>query len=138
MKEFFEEYWEKKPLFVPAIDNEHRYDGILSLKIIQELSKKVPLYYGRDLNVTRYQKDSDGVKRRITLDKTSEDEQGVRTGVVVDPSELWSNYEEKGCTVRLLCPQKHNDKIHSLLSTLESQFGCMVGAVSASEAMSGQ
>jgi hypothetical protein len=130
LDEFYAEYWEKKPLFVPASQsNKNRYNKFLSLKSIREMSKRVPLYYGKDLNVTRYQKDAkDGVKRRITLDKSPRDEKESETGVLVNRSELWSNFDDKGCTIRLLCPHKHNDNIHALLSTLELEFGCMVGA----------
>ena len=125
---FYDEYWEKKPLLVKARkENRNRYDGLLSLKSIKEMSKNHPLYYARDLNVTRYQKDSNGVKRRITLDKLPEDEKDAETGVLVKRSELWSNYDS-GCTIRLLCPHKYNDAVHSLLSTLEGELQCMVGA----------
>jgi lysine-specific demethylase/histidyl-hydroxylase NO66 len=46
---------------------------------------------------------------------------------LVDKTELWSDYE-KGCTIRLLRPHKHEDHIHALLSTLELELQCMVGA----------
>ena len=127
-EEFYKDYWEKKALFVPARQNSHRFDGFLSLKIIKEMSKKVSLYYGRDVNVTKYKKDANGVKRRITLDKIPQSNAGDdESETRVNRSELWSNYE-KGCTIRLLCPHKHSDSVHSLLSTLELEFGCMIGA----------
>lgn len=128
LDQFYKVYWEKKPLLVRAKANRNRFKNLLSLKSIRKMTKDHPLYFARDLNVTRYQKDKDGVKRRMTLDKlpkpkTNEEE----TGVLVDPEELWSNYD-KGCTVRLLCPHKHSDNIHALLSTLELELQCMVGA----------
>jgi lysine-specific demethylase/histidyl-hydroxylase NO66 len=127
LEEFYKDYWEKKPLLVKANKNKHRYDGLLSLKKIKEMSKKCPLYYARDLNVTRYHKDAHGVKRRVTLDKLPEDEKDEETGILVDHSELWANYDA-GCTIRLLCPHKHQDNVHALLSTLELELACMVGA----------
>ena len=126
LKDFYKEFWEKKPLLVRA-KNKKRYDGLLSLDGIKEMSKKRKLYYARDLNVTRYKKNSDGIKRRITLDKLPSNDKEKNAGVLVDSAELWSNYE-KGCTIRLLCPHKHEDNIHSLLSTLELELQCMVGA----------
>ena len=30
--------------------------------------------------------------------------------------------------MRLLCPHKHNDEVHALLSNMEFEFGCMVGS----------
>ena len=124
---FYKKYWEKKALFVPAKNNNRRFEGFLSLESIKEMSKDVSLYYGKDLNVTRYQKDSNGVKRRINLDKSPQDCEDAVSSVRVKRAELWSNYEN-GCTIRLLCPHKHSDNVHSLLSTLEIEFGCMVGA----------
>lgn len=127
LDEFYEEYWEKKPLLVRAKNNKNRYDGLLSLESIKKISKQHPLYYGRDLNVTKYQKDAHGVKRRVTLDKLPEDEKDEATGILVNRAELWSDYGN-GCTIRMLCPHKQDDSVHALLSTLELELKCMVGA----------
>lgn len=126
LKDFYKEYWEKKPLLVRA-KNRKRYDGLLSLESIKQLSKNKALYYAQDLNVARYKKDANGMKRRVTLDKLPTSEEDEETGVLVDKTELWSNYEN-GCTIRLLRPHKHEDSIQSLLSTLELELQCMVGA----------
>mmetsp|Transcript_53856 Transcript_53856/g.60181 ORF Transcript_53856/g.60181 Transcript_53856/m.60181 type:complete len:614 (-) Transcript_53856:2152-3993(-) len=130
LEEFYKVYFEKKPLVISSesVKNKSRYSNLLSLESIKAITKKHKMYFGRDLNVTEYKKGSDGVKRRITLDNTVDDsdEEGSN-GVRVDRSELWSNYE-KGCTIRLLCPHKYSDVIQSLLSTLEVEFQCMVGA----------
>jgi hypothetical protein len=78
--QFYKEYWEKKPLLVRA-KNRKRYDDLLSLESIKTMTKTNPFYYAKDLNVTRYQKGEDGVKRRITLDKLPSDEKDQETGV---------------------------------------------------------
>ena len=137
LEEFYKDYFEKKPLFISSesVKNKSRFNGLLTLESIKKITKKHPLYYGRDLNVTKYKKGSDGVKRRITLDKTADDEDDNNdeendessSGVLVKNSDLWSNYD-KGCTIRLLRPHKHCDAIQSLLSTLEVEFQCMIGA----------
>jgi lysine-specific demethylase/histidyl-hydroxylase NO66 len=139
--EFYNEYWEKKPIVI-SLDNETdkdvqerhrcRFDGFLSMKEIRKLLKTHALRYGQDLNVTRYEEQNDGVKRRITLDLLPPNIGSVEGGdtveyVVADAKDVWSNFQS-GCTVRLLCPQKHVDPVHSLLSTLELEFGCMIGA----------
>lgn len=127
LQEFYDSYWEKQPLYIPAGNNNpRRLDGFLSKNAIQNLLDMHPMYYGRDLNVTRYEESSDGVKRRITLDPqpTNEDDDDF---VLADGKDCWANYET-GCTIRLLCPHKHNDAVHALLSTLEWEWGCMVGA----------
>eukprot|EP00535_Pseudo-nitzschia_heimii_P011762 CAMPEP_0197197532 /NCGR_PEP_ID=MMETSP1423-20130617/32915_1 /TAXON_ID=476441 /ORGANISM="Pseudo-nitzschia heimii, Strain UNC1101" /LENGTH=609 /DNA_ID=CAMNT_0042651357 /DNA_START=116 /DNA_END=1945 /DNA_ORIENTATION=+ len=132
LEEFYKDYFEKKPLVVTAASKKCKSfcSNMLSLESIKTLTRRHPMYYGRDLNVTKFRKGDDGVKRRITLDKVSEDnncDDDMSRGVLVETSELWSNYDE-GCTIRLLCPHKYNDVIQSLLSTLELEFQCMVGA----------
>lgn len=132
LEDFYRDYFEKKPLVIRAVSKKtkSRYSDLLSLESIKALTQKHALYYGRDLNVTKYKKGEDGIKRRITLDKISEDnnyDDDQPSGALVENSELWSNYDN-GCTIRLLCPHKHNDAIQSLLSTLELEFQCMVGA----------
>lgn len=126
LSEFYKEYWEKKPLLVRA-KNKQRFEGLLSLERIKDISSSSPLFYGRDLNVTKYTKDETGAKRRLTLDKLPRTPEEEETGVKIVETELWKNYE-KGCTIRLLCPHKHEDKVHSLLSTLELELQCMVGS----------
>jgi bifunctional lysine-specific demethylase and histidyl-hydroxylase NO66 len=74
------------------------------------------------------------MQRRIILDKMyvvdvhTQHQKESTTPVLVDPSELWSHYHDGGCTIRLLCPHKYNCTVQSLLSHLEGEFQCMVGA----------
>ena len=123
--EFYAKYWEKKPLCVQATadsSRRRRLDGLLSLAGIRRMLEKHSMYYGRDLNVTRYETASDGIKRRTNLDPVKAEGDGdpnnLDNYVRVDPKVLWKHYQQ-GCTVRLLCPHKHADSIHALLSQLE-------------------
>jgi lysine-specific demethylase/histidyl-hydroxylase NO66 len=117
-----------------------RLENILSKNDIEMMMAKCSLRYGRELNVTRYADAGDGsrTKRRITLDlppkrvtsksgKSSNGGEEDLQPVVADPKDVWSNFAN-GCTIRLLCPHLHSDSVHSLLSTLELEFGCMVGS----------
>jgi lysine-specific demethylase/histidyl-hydroxylase NO66 len=129
--EFYAEFWEKKPLLVQVASNKdkhshsQRFNGLLSLQGIKETIETHTTFYGKDLNVTRYEKADDGVKRRKTLDPAPTGNDADYAKVI--PAELWKSYEN-GCTIRLLCPHKHSSNTHSLLSLLESEWGCMVGA----------
>eukprot|EP00984_Skeletonema_dohrnii_P000072 scaffold23_cov101-Skeletonema_dohrnii-CCMP3373.AAC.7 len=125
-----------------------RLDGFLNRTIIDEMIRKNKLRYGLDLNVTRYTDSmGNGLRHRITLDpppkkkkkrsKNSigvggndnhDDEEEELEYIVANPNDVWSNVDTSQCTVRLLRPHEHNDNIHSLLSVLESEFGCMVGS----------
>lgn len=138
--DFYEIYWEKKPLHVKcsdttdALQQQHRLDGFLSLNSIRSILQKESLFYGKDLNVTRYERGRDGVHRRVTLDKVNktsanEDLDGSEEDlfVPVKAKDVW-NHWDAGCTVRLLCPHKDSESTHTLLSLLELEFGCMVGA----------
>jgi len=123
-----------------------RLDGFLNRTIIDEMIRKNKLRYGLDLNVTRYTDSmGNGLRHRITLDPPpkkkkrrsknsigvggdNDDEEEELEYIVANPNDVWSNVDTSQCTVRLLRPHEHNDNIHSLLSVLESEFGCMVGS----------
>jgi len=130
--DFYEEYWEKKALCI-QVPQQHRrrFQGFLSLNSIKQLTDKHVLQYGRDLNVTKYHTVQPGQpKRRANLDPPPY--QDSRTGetrfVEADSSFIWDHYENSKATIRLLCPHKQNDSVHALLSLLELEWGCMVGA----------
>ena len=138
--EFMEEYWEKQALLIQQSSSKHRhrFDGFLSLQQIKDMLANNRMYYGRDLNVTRYEKDKHGVMRRTTLDlipssssvATQANEAGDQDGdrfVEADSELVWTHYQ-KGCTVRLLCPHKNCDPVQALLHMIELELGCMVGA----------
>ena len=130
-EDFYEEYWEKKALCVQAPKHRKRFNGFLSLKSIRQLTEKHTLHYGRDLNVTRYHTVQSGQpKRRANIDPPpfEDSKTGETRYVEADSSFVWEQYDEKKATIRLLCPHKHNDNIHSLLSLFELEWGCMVGA----------
>jgi lysine-specific demethylase/histidyl-hydroxylase NO66 len=48
--------------------------------------------------------------------------------IIANPTDVWTNVDTASCTLRLLRPHEHNDNIHTLLSLLEVEFGCMVGS----------
>jgi bifunctional lysine-specific demethylase and histidyl-hydroxylase NO66 len=154
--EFYATYWEKKPLLVQSSDaslsssSSHtgRFQGLMGLAAIQDMTKskqQQPIYYSRDLNVTKYEK-VDGTYRRRTLDPahpTASHQPALspedviaasahdpdRFYVPVDHHQLWDElYRKLGCTIRLLCPHKHFQNVHAILSLLEHEFGNMVGA----------
>jgi lysine-specific demethylase/histidyl-hydroxylase NO66 len=125
LKEFYDDYWEKQPLYISAADDaKSRFDGILTKAEMKQQLETHPAYYGKDLNVTRYEEGTDGVKRRITLDPQPDQDEEF---CLVDVKDAWENYQS-GCSLRLLCPHKHNDALHALLSMLEFEWSCMVGA----------
>jgi bifunctional lysine-specific demethylase and histidyl-hydroxylase NO66 len=136
---FYKNHYEKLPLHCSSSSrsssssSSSRYDGLLTLNDVRTMLQNQSLYYGKDLNVTRYEKSSkDGVYRRITLDRLTKSIHTTDTNndayEVVQYQDVWDQYKNEGCTIRLLCPQQHNAAICALLSVLEYEFGCMVGA----------
>jgi bifunctional lysine-specific demethylase and histidyl-hydroxylase NO66 len=134
---FYKKYHEKLPLHCSCSTRSkamksRRYAGIWTLPEIRTVLQSKTLFYGTDVNVTRYEKSTqDGIFRRITLDKkktvATNEEEGTEYETVQFQN-IWKQYEKAGCTLRFLCPQQHSLAIHSLLSLLEWEFGCMVGA----------
>jgi bifunctional lysine-specific demethylase and histidyl-hydroxylase NO66 len=111
---------------------QHRLDGFLSLTSIRRILETSKVSYGKDINVTRYETfvDANGAttQRRVTLDKLPPPSSSGETGfVVAQPADVWRQWDA-GCTIRLLCPHLHSPPIHALLSLLEYEWGCMVGA----------
>ena len=129
---FYREYWEKKPLHVKRsdvleIESALKYfDGFLSKKDIENMIKNQGMKYGVDLNVTKCTQNPSKDIVRHTLDPVPDSMQ-IDDAIVAKPNDVWTNFED-GCSVRLLCPQLHSEKVHALLSIMESEFGCMVGA----------
>mmetsp|Transcript_14893 Transcript_14893/g.32175 ORF Transcript_14893/g.32175 Transcript_14893/m.32175 type:complete len:831 (-) Transcript_14893:147-2639(-) len=121
------------------LEHATRLNGFLHRKSIDDMIRKNKLRYGLDLNVTRYTDSlGNGTRHRITLDpppKKRKSKTGSGGGAVDDveytvanPTDVWTNVDASHCTLRLLRPHEHNDNIHSMLSLLESEFGCMVGS----------
>jgi bifunctional lysine-specific demethylase and histidyl-hydroxylase NO66 len=123
VSEFYQSYWEKKPLLVQDHGIANRWDGFISKSRIHSLIETAPLAYARDLTITQYEH-INGSRRRITLNPIPKNEDDV---LLLDAKDVWSNYDN-GATIRLLCPQEHVEEIWSLLSTLEIEWGCMVGS----------
>jgi Cupin superfamily protein len=46
---------------------------------------------------------------------------------VADPTTVWRRFEEEGCSVRLLHPQRWHDSLWQLLATYEQFWGCPTG-----------
>jgi len=117
-----------------ALQHATRLNGFLDRSIIDTMISRNKLRYGLDLNVTRFTDTmGNGLRHRITLDPEPKKRKNKGSSddveyIVANPKDVWTNVDTSHCTVRLLRPHEHNDNIHSMLSLLESEFGCMVGS----------
>jgi lysine-specific demethylase/histidyl-hydroxylase NO66 len=153
VEEFYAKYWEKEALYISAAaedDNEStqtkwakgrfkhrtdtRFESLFSSDDMKEMIKTKGMQYTYDLNVTKC--DDTTNMRRVNFDTneaskgeglSSKSTQPAGEPSVADCKVVWNRFKNEGCTVRYLCPQKHHDAIHALCSTMESEFGCMVG-----------
>ncbi|KAG5188882.1 cupin superfamily protein-domain-containing protein [Tribonema minus] len=116
---FYARYWESCPLLVRRASARF-YDGWMSTADVRACIAQQALRYGSDLDVTNFVEG-----RRVTLNPPAPE--GEEGGAAVDEGFVWGSFE-RGCSLRMPCPQKYCDKVHALLASLEEEWGCMVGA----------
>ena len=80
-------------------------------KRIFEWIRRSELTYEQDLTVTRVNKD--GIRENF---------HDSESGAVKYDKVVTKQFKEKGCSLRLLCPQAHSPSIHRVLSELELEF----------------
>jgi len=111
LNEFFNTYWEKKPLLIRREDANF-YGDVFSLKVMKEVLENNELYFEADVNVCRYvdnQKELLNEDRQITAQ---------------DVDELMS---EKA-TFQFHHPQRYVDQLWNVMEKLETYFGSLVGS----------
>ncbi|XP_070614312.1 ribosomal oxygenase 1 [Erythrolamprus reginae] len=110
-QEFFQHYWEKSPLLIHR-NNPSYYQGLFSTAEFDGILRNHSVQFGVNLDVTSYE---DG--KRETHNPA---------GRAV-PAVVWDFYRN-GCSLRMLNPQAFSVTVWRVLSTLQEQFGSMVGA----------
>jgi hypothetical protein len=139
--EFYKVHWEQTPVHVSCHAQDvasrsrfgERLDGFLSLPSIRRILETSKLSYGRDISMTRYKTvvDTTGVtiQRRVTLDKVAKDGgNNSSPGFgLARPAEVLKQLDA-GSAIGLLRPQEHSTPIRALLTLLEHEWGCEVGA----------
>ena len=113
--EFFDQYWEKKPLVVRrGAAGKGFYKGLFSraqmLEIISGSGR--PFVYGQDLRVCRY------------VDGQRED---THAGAA-DAGAVAAAMDDQASTVQFFQPQRYSDELWKLNAALENSFGNLVGA----------
>jgi len=111
IEEFYEKFWEKKPFIIRRHQSNY-YDGWFSKDLLDELLRNRTLNYGANIDITKYQ---DG--KRTTLNPKG----------LVEATQVWSFFDEQGCSVRMLHPQQYCDSLWKMLSLLEEYWNCIAG-----------
>lgn len=111
-EEFYATYFEKRPLLIQRRDPTY-YQGVYTKADIEALLSAGDRTAGVDADVTLYRD-----RVRSTMDK----------GQRLDPADVWDKFEAGGCSVRVLHPQRHSEKVWHLCEQLEEFAGVVVGA----------
>lgn len=109
---FFENYWEKKPLVVKRNDSSF-YGTLFGLSTLKEVLQNNELDFLSDVNVCRY----------VNGEKELLNEDGQITAKDVDRL-----MDEKKATFQFHHPQRYVDDLWNLLEKMETYFGSLVGS----------
>eukprot|EP00088_Acartia_fossae_P053775 TRINITY_DN6138_c0_g1_i1.p1 TRINITY_DN6138_c0_g1~~TRINITY_DN6138_c0_g1_i1.p1 ORF type:complete len:508 (+),score=61.53 TRINITY_DN6138_c0_g1_i1:35-1558(+) len=109
-QDFYEKYWEKKPLHVKRTDKQY-YKDVFSTKGLEKILREQRVLYGKHMDVTSY-------------DGTRETHNPIGR---VYPAVMW-DYYNNGSSIRMINPQYFHSTVWRLCATLQDHFQCMVGA----------
>ncbi|XP_029434806.1 ribosomal oxygenase 2 isoform X2 [Rhinatrema bivittatum] len=113
-EEFFQHYWEKKPLLIQREDSAMAdcYQALFQLADLKELSSQ-GIFYGRDLNVCRC---VNGKKKILNKEGN------------INYVQLKRDFDQKKATIQFHQPQRFKDPLWRLQAELECFFGSLVGS----------
>ncbi|XP_042564546.1 ribosomal oxygenase 2 isoform X2 [Clupea harengus] len=114
VEEFFQEYWEKKPLFLQRSDPglASYYQSLFQLSDLKALCSQ-DLEYARDVNVCRC---VNGKKKVMNKEGR------------VNYNHLKKDFDQKKATIQFHQPQRFKDELWRIQERLESFFGSLVGS----------
>ncbi|XP_007438261.1 ribosomal oxygenase 1 [Python bivittatus] len=110
-QEFFDQYWEKRPLLIHRRSPSY-YQDLFSTAEFDNILRNHNVQFGVNLDVTSYE------------DGKRETHNPVGRAV---PAVVWDFYKN-GCSLRMLNPQAFSVTIWHFLSVLQEHFSSMVGA----------
>jgi lysine-specific demethylase/histidyl-hydroxylase NO66 len=110
-KDFFEQYWENKPLLVKRNDEAY-FSCLISRKMVENYAKTDPDYSSNSLLFTR-----DNPEGREVI-----------SGENLDIDSIQKMIMEDGFCMQAIHPQQKNAKLHALLERLENFTGSVWGS----------
>lgn len=112
LEDFFENYWEKKPLLIKREDASF-YGSMFSLSVMKDVLQKNELNFQEDVNVCRY---VNGEKELL-----NEEQQ-------ITEKDVDRLIDEKQATFQFHHPQRYIDELWNMLEKMERYFGSLVGS----------
>ena len=118
---FHDVYFEENHFHVHLEGGESRFLNLISVDLIFQWIKDKSLVYGLDVDVTLVE---DNERKNFNYN-LGQDKVGGHQVVVADNA--MRRYEEKGCSIRILHPQRFSDELWKLMYMLECYWGSCVG-----------
>lgn len=112
IQEFFDTYWEKKPLHIKR-DDQAFYGDLLSLEKLKEMLDEHEMDFESDINVCRY----------VNGEKELLNDEGRVTVKKFDKL-----MKDKKATFQVHQPQRYNEGLWNLMEKMETYFGSLVGS----------
>lgn len=119
-KEFVKHHLDQRPLHISRQQHQTYFDGLLTKSDIHRLLKTQKLQYGTNVDVTSY---TDG--KRSNLNHNGKE--GTAEPQVASATTVMGRFEQEGCSVRILHPQRWVEPVYKLLSFLEDELRSPVG-----------
>ncbi|KAF4662726.1 hypothetical protein FOL47_006078 [Perkinsus chesapeaki] len=114
VEEFFEEYWEQKPLHVKRPSNRDYYSGIWTKAMAEKTLDKHDCCFGQTVNFARVE---DGEKVMYNGEE----------GTKATPEYMKERFDE-GVSCQFMQPQRFSKPCHAMMERLENYFGTLWGA----------
>ena len=121
LDDFMRLTWERRPLYVSRNANKKYLDGWLSKEDVDGWLRAGKMRYGVNVDVTSY---VNGVRETHNINDDSDDDEEPR---FADAASVWKKFDEKGCSLRILHPQRWKDALWKMLSTMERYWNCSTG-----------
>jgi len=134
-KQFYESYWEKRPLLIRREARRGYFDGWFSRAEMTRQLTEEQLAYGAEVDLTRYEYLD--AKGKVCAGKEAAAHRaagmsGVRKtlnpGGCADAATVWRHVDEAGCSARFVTPQRHSEPVWRLLAALQDEWGSMAAA----------
>lgn len=119
IEDFFQNYWEKKPLHISREDSRGYYGSIFTRSHLLHKLKDEGLLLGTELKAMRYNKKTDARE-----DVSVEDDEEAPEVNLQQAMKMWN----EGYTFQVIQPQHYNRQLWRLLTGLESTFNSLFGA----------
>lgn len=125
LRQFMDHIWERRAMYVSRNANKAYYDGWLSKGDIDAWLRGGKMRYSLNVDVTSYK---DGVRRthNVNDDGSGAPDEDGNPGVA-DADTVWRRFDDEGCSLRVLHPQRWRDPLWKMLSSLERFWRCSTG-----------